>query len=179
LYEIDNVAYNAGMKLGLRYYPVIPACLAASALGVALISQYGFDKHPCELCITQRIPYVVVIVVACLMRLCRKQARFQRVLWVIVIGGFLATAGVGAYHAMVELGWVAGPDSCSAAKGTTDSLEAMKAQIMGAALVSCSNVSVAFLGVSMAAWNTLYAAGCALVSIYLTRTQGKTHHEAI
>ena len=165
------------MRIAEKNYALIPFALAAGALGVALISQYGFGKHPCDLCILQRIPYLVVMVAAVALLVVAKSRTMCLALWGVVIVAFLATCGIGAYHAMVELGWIAGPDSCSAQSGATDSLAAMKAQIMGAALVSCNNVSVSFLGISMAAWNALYALGCAGVSVFLTHHFKGTVHD--
>ncbi len=164
------------MTLLPRYSTVVPFALALGALVVALISQYGFGKHPCDLCITQRIPYGVVMVAACAAFFTHKRHNLHMLFWLVIIVAFLATAGVGVYHAMVELGWIEGPDSCSAKAAATTSLDAMKAQILGAPLVSCSNVSVSFLGVSMAGWNALYATICAAISAFLMNKQRKSSH---
>ena len=51
-----------GMKLPTP--PVAALLLAvfsAAALAAALIGQYGFNLHPCHLCLIQRIPFAVVI----------------------------------------------------------------------------------------------------------------------
>ncbi|PIR34414.1 MAG: hypothetical protein COV36_00895, partial [Alphaproteobacteria bacterium CG11_big_fil_rev_8_21_14_0_20_44_7] len=40
-------------------YVILAASFAA--LGLALMSQYGFGYHPCELCIYQRWAFAVVI----------------------------------------------------------------------------------------------------------------------
>lgn len=60
-------AYDIGMKL-LCYpfnHPLPFAFLvSAGALGVALISQFGFGTYPCDLCIYQRIPYAAIAVLA-------------------------------------------------------------------------------------------------------------------
>ena len=155
------------MMVPPRYEMIVPFILALSALVVALLSQYGFGKHPCDLCITQRIPYGVVLFAACAGFFVHQRRNTVVLLWLIIIIAFITTAGIGAYHAMVELGWVKGPDSCSAKTAATASLDMMKAQILGAPLVSCANVSVSFLSVSMAGWNAIYAIGCAIISSIL------------
>jgi len=44
-----------------RYAPLAMAVISASALGVALISQYWGGLGPCFLCVYQRWPYGIVI----------------------------------------------------------------------------------------------------------------------
>lgn len=145
---------------------LLPLCFAVDALAIALLSQYGFGTYPCDLCIMQRYPYGVVIAVASIgLLFARYRTSFW--LWFIIIAAFMTTAGTASYHFGVEQGWVTGPDSCSTSSEGLESLDALKAQILGAALVSCADVGASFLGLSMAGWNALYATFCTIITFIL------------
>lgn len=123
-------------------------------LGVALTAQYGFGLHPCKLCIWQRVPYLAVGVLAGLGAW--RGWRFVLPLCALLL---LGEAGLAAYHAGVEAGWIAGAGSCTQAVDASLTLEQMRAQIAGAPLVPCDQPMARFLGLSMAAWNALTAFG--------------------
>lgn len=137
---------------------VYGCCIVSAAmLGAALIAQYVFDLFPCELCIFQRIPYGIIAVGGWLAIMVFKTetalARVAALCGVL----FLVDAGIAGYHTGVEYGVFKGPSACSnnGKPGTT--LEEMRAAIMNAPLVSCDQPMAYFLGLSMAAWNTLAA----------------------
>jgi disulfide bond formation protein DsbB len=157
------------MHMILRFPPlVIPLLLAAGALCMALISQYGFGTHPCHLCLLQRYPYGLILLICAAGLVFRtRYPTLTRHMLLLCIAAFIATSGIGAYHFGVEQGWIDAPDSCAANVGGALTLEQLKAQILGAPLVSCADVGASFLGVSMAGWNVLYGIASAICSLYL------------
>jgi disulfide bond formation protein DsbB len=142
--------------------------LAASAapLGLALLSQYGFGLHPCELCIWQRYPYGALIAVALL---ALAWPRFIKQALITSLLLWATEAALAAYHVGVEQGWWASASGCSA-NAASASLEALKAQIMGAPLVACDQPELVVLGLSMAGWNVLYSALMMLSLIYVLKS---------
>ncbi|HEY9566948.1 MAG TPA: disulfide bond formation protein B, partial [Thalassobaculum sp.] len=85
-------------------------------------------------------------------------------LLVLAVAAELATGGIAAFHVGVEQGWWQGTAGC----GTTasgDDLAALKAQIMSQPIVRCDAVAFAVLGISMAGWNAILAAGLAAVGL--------------
>ncbi len=149
--------------------PHLPGALlflcSAGPLGLALLSQYGFGLHPCELCIWQRYPYGVLISLAILALLL---SRWLRVLMIISGGVWAVEAALAFYHAGVEQHWWRSATGCSAS-GVAASLEALKAQIMGAPLVACDMPEFVLLGLSMAGWNALYSLAMVLFIAYVLR----------
>jgi disulfide bond formation protein DsbB len=142
--------------------------LSGGALAFAYMSQYLWGSIPCELCLLQRYPYMVVIVVA-LLGLWQKQ--FAGVRNVIIIAGFMLTAGIAAYHVGVEQGLIDAPESCTAASAIGASLEELKAAILNAPKVSCKDVGASFAGISMAGWNMVYGIISAIIIGVLWRKQ--------
>ena len=147
-------------KSPMRALLWVAAALSASFLAFALVSQYGFGLFPCELCIKQRVPYALIMLVAglaALLRVGEKKARWLVGLCVVL---FLADAGIAFYHAAVEMHWIQGPSSCTSSTAP-QTLEEMRKAIMEAELVSCDQPMAHVMGLSMAAWNGLAALGSA------------------
>jgi disulfide bond formation protein DsbB len=138
-------------------------------LGVALLSQYGFGLFPCELCLLQRYPYGVIVLLAALAFVWRRHAQRIATLSIIAIVAWLTTAGIAAYHVGVEQQWWDSATGCTAQTAAGSSIDELRAAILGSPLVSCSDASAVFLGLSMAAWNAVAALGFALYAGYLLR----------
>lgn len=136
-------------------------------LGFALTSQYGFGLHPCELCIWQRIPYGVLVVVGVLAVLLRRRPVWMKRLLMLAILLWLIEAGLGLYHVGVEQHWWESAGGCTASSGAGQSLDDLRAAILNAPLVSCDQPEFIFLGLSMAAWNMVLALVLAVCGLYV------------
>jgi len=150
--------------------PVLFAGLASAAfLVTALVGQYGFNLHPCELCIAQRVPYILIlmIVVAALAGKvsvpCFKQLAVVCGLLLFIDGG------IAVYHSGVELGIFPGPSGCTNNGKSGETIEELRAAIMNAQAVPCDQPMVYVLGLSMASWNALAAAVSGIVTFTLLK----------
>jgi len=151
--------------------PVLPrtaalllAGVAAATIGGALFIEHGLGVKPCELCLTQRIPYYagVPLALAVAWLADRTGSRRLAVLGLVVLGLlFLAGAGLGAYHAGVEWGLWAGPSGCTGAIARPAGMGDFLKQLETVRVVRCDEVSFRILGLSLAAWNALVSAGLA------------------
>jgi len=132
---------------------------AALLLG-ALAFQYLGGMAPCSLCIWQRWPHGIAILIAALALI-----RPGRILPVLGALAALATAGIGLYHTGVERGWWEGPATCTASSADGMSSAELMAHIMAAPLVRCDDVAWEMFGLSMASWNAV--ASLVLVALWL------------
>ena len=135
-------------------------CFMAAALGSAalmlgaLAFQHIGGMAPCKLCIWQRYPHVVAIVLGAL------ALSFENT-WLrtgIILAGALSaatTAVIGVYHAGVEQDIFEGPTSCTASAIDNVSADDLLAQIMAAPLVRCDDIPWQLAGISMAGWNAI------------------------
>ncbi len=144
-----------------KKYPqfFIPGALfdvSALSLAVAYIAEYGFDLKPCILCLYQRIPYAVVLVLAFLTLCVAKKWQLWRPLLLVAALVFAIGAGIAMFHVGVEQHWWEGTEKC-AGGGDAGSIEELRAQIMDAPIVRCDEPNFWFLGFTMAAWNILYS----------------------
>lgn len=127
--------------------------LSAAVVGGALLSEYAGGLRPCELCLLERWPWYATVALTLFVVLVgsgRGAAAVLALAGVILLAG----AALAFYHVGVEQHWFAGPTACSGT-AAADSVEALKAQIMGAAPVRCDEVAWSLFGISMAGWNLI------------------------
>lgn len=143
--------------------PVLVLLASVIVLGAALVSQYGFGLEPCVLCIWQRWPYVAAIALGAAGAALRNSPLLP---WTLAAGGaaLLIGSGIAVYHVGVEQHWWAGTAACTGGP-TATTLEDLRAQLMGRPPVRCDEPAFVFLGLSMAGWNVLTAAGLGLFAL--------------
>lgn len=133
--------------------------LAVFALGGAFIVEYGFGYKPCILCLYQRIPYAIIIVLS-LIALRLPLWWQHKIVW-LCITLFVVEAGLAIHHVGVEQQWWQFVGGCQG--GVADSLEDLRSQIFGNIAPPCDEPALVILGLSMAGWNVVYALLAALV----------------
>lgn len=140
----------------------------AAVLGAALFSQYVGGLNPCQMCIWQRWPHGVAIALA-LIALALAPRRAAAVALYLGALALIVGAGIGAFHAGVELGYWEGPTTCSGGDVSGLSPADLIAKLQAAPLVRCDEVAWSFLGVSMAGWNAILSLGLAVLTVMAAR----------
>lgn len=136
---------------------LIALLVPAALLGGAVFSQYVGGLHPCEMCIWQRWPHGVAIVLAALAFLFPASSRNARLLTALAAVAIAVSGAIGVFHAGVELKLWEGITRCST-NGALSLDELMKVP-----LVRCDQIQFSFLGISMAGWNAILSLGAAAV----------------
>ena len=156
-------------RLSLPRLLLLLALASAAILSGALIGQYGFELFPCHLCLLQRYPYMAIIALGGVGALLVKDGRIQWWLTAACAVLFAVDAGIAIYHTGVEMGIFTGPSGCTSSGKTGMTLEEIRAEIMGAPLVSCDQAMAYIFGLSMAAWNAIAATLLAIFSALALR----------
>ncbi|MFZ3236041.1 MAG: disulfide bond formation protein B [Stellaceae bacterium] len=153
------------MTSGGRAFPIFVLVTAAIVMAVVLLSQYWGGLAPCELCLTERWPWDVAIVVSFVAAMVGSRPAMP---WVaLLLAGVFAVGSVlAAYHVGVEQHWLAGPTACTAAAGAPTSLDALRAQLAHQQPMRCDEPAWSLFGVSLAGWNLL--ASLVMTGICLT-----------
>lgn len=140
------------------------------ALAAALTSQYVFGMHPCILCLYQRIPYAVVILLAGMGIMASKTMGVKYGALNIFLSGiaFIINAIIAFYHVGVEQKWWA--SSCSVPDISTLNSQDLMAAIQAAPTVSCGQIPFELFGVSMAGYNVIL---CMMLGVYALVTSLK------
>jgi disulfide bond formation protein DsbB len=144
--------------------------LSVIALTAALISQYVFDMHPCYLCLWQRVPYAVVIMLSVMGVIATKQVGVKYGAFNILLCGvaFLINSGIAFFHVGVEQQWWS--SGCSVPNLSGMSPEEMMAAIQSAPAVSCQDIPFELFGISMAGYNVMLCLALGVYSLIAAKT---------
>lgn len=144
-----------------RALPVLAFIGPAAVLGAALSSQYIGGLNPCEMCIWQRWPHGIAMALAALAIL-TGPGRAGGFLLILAALTLAVGAGLGGFHAGVELGYWDGPTSCTGGGFAGLSPQEVVERLRTAPLVRCDEIPWSFMGVSMAGWNGILSAALAV-----------------
>lgn len=165
------------MRPGARNWPWLALFASAALLAVAHAFETFGHLLPCELCLKQREVYWLAIAVAgagLAWRRLRPSPDPTRWLNILLLAVFALETGVAAYHAGVEWKFWPGPAACTGGAMRVDPAE-MARLLSGARMgvPACDRPAWIFLGLSMAGWNALAAAGLVLGSLLAALGKGR------
>ena len=145
--------------------PLVALAAPLLLYGGALVSQFGFGLHPCEMCYWQRWPHQAAIMLALLALLLNRNDRAMRSLtWLAAIA--IAISGlIGIFHAGVEYGLWEGLTTCSTSHSGPISLD----EIMAAPIIRCDVAQWRLFGISLAGFNAIFSLAAATLVLTLLR----------
>lgn len=118
-----------------------------------IASEYFLKLAPCELCLAQRIPYYLILVITstalilqCDIVINRKVVFFSSML-------FLITFIIAVIHVGTEQGiW---DTKCSLSGFQSFSIEDIQKSVLQSGVPACNDISFQLFGITMAGYNTL------------------------
>jgi disulfide bond formation protein DsbB len=142
------------MGANLTRFPKFVLAASVAVLGAALLSQYWGGLAACELCVLQRWPWVAAIVISLVAIIVASRSSLR---WVALTlaSVFAVGSALAFYHVGVERHWFAGPSACTGAATAAETVEALKARILGQMPVRCDEPAWSLWGISLAGWNLL------------------------
>ncbi len=152
--------------------PVAPAAIllvSAATLAVALLAQFWGGLRPCELCLAQRWPYVIAILLGAVG--VAIGGRPRRLLVGLAGLAFLVGAGIAGYHVGVEQSWWDAPTACGGGVVTPNSLEALRQQLAATPVVRCDQPQWALAGITMAGFNFAFSLALAVATLVAARSR--------
>ena len=134
------------------------------ALITAYFIQYSLDYQPCKLCIYERIPYFISIILLIVILL---NPKYRKITLLILSIVFLSSVFLSFYHFGIEQGFfiesfVCESESLSKSLSKEQLLEQLKQNN-----ISCKDVSFTILGLSLAAINMVLSFILSLVFLIL------------
>ncbi len=147
--------------------PLVALAAPLLLYGGALVSQFGFGLHPCEMCYWQRWPHQAAIVLALLALLLRRNDKAMRALTLLAAVAIAVSGAIGIFHAGVEYGFWEGVTTCATGAGGPVTLES----IMDAPLVRCDAVQWSLFGISLAGFNAIFSLAAAALVLTLLRAK--------
>ena len=143
---------------------------------VALISaffiEYVLGHQPCNLCILERIPYVIAIIIIFLNY---KFSQFEKLFLVLLIIVFLIATILSVYHFGIEQGFIEESLVCDLknSSGVTSKEEILKQ--LQEQKVSCKDVTFKIFGLSLTTYNIVISILITIntLKIYLNDAKSK------
>ena len=136
--------------------------LGAASLSMvlfALLSEHVFGFTPCSLCLIQRYPHLLVVIISVWLIFFRTHDFFLYPINTLIMASSILFS---FYHVGVEQNIFQGPQSCSSsnlAQIGEKSAEALLKSILNTAVIRCNEISWSFIGISMATWNLIFSIG--------------------
>jgi len=120
----------------------------------ALIVQYWLGHEPCRLCLYERIPYFLSMLLITKIFFIKK---YERITLLILFLVFMSSAVLAFYHFGIEQGFFNESLACTTGDlskilSKEELLQQLKQNSIG-----CKNVSFRILGLSLAAINTIFS----------------------
>lgn len=159
------------------YGRILLATMGSAAL---LLGAFGFQYigklDPCPMCLWQRWPHAVAIVLGAAAMMLGWGAR-KPIAWAGA-ATMAVSAGLGLFHAGVEQGWWDGPGSCTGVDPSAVTTDDLFKTIMEAPLVRCDEIVWDQFGITMAGWNGIFSAGLCLLWVFAALPKRPTRHVA-
>ena len=163
--KIINTALSMPYSAGL----VLAASLAA--LATAFIAQYVFGLIPCVLCVLQRWPYAIALVLSLALLVIRKKANAPVGLLLTLCGvAFTIGGAIAAFHVGVEQHWWSGTPGCLVHPIAEGSIEDMRKSLLAKVTEArCDEISWTLFGLSMTVYNVAMSFALAVFSFIASR----------
>ncbi len=153
------------LNLKKETYLKILFLLSFTILLVAYIIQYVLGYQPCNLCIIERIPYVLTLIILILNYITKKDLVFYSILLMLI---FTFSFLISIYHLGIEQGLIKESNICE-----TKNIELIKKEELLKALqkinISCKDVTFRIFDLSLTTYNIAVSIFMFLIStkIYL------------
>ena len=141
-----------------------------SALIAAYIIEYILGHQPCNLCLIERIPYVVSIVIILLFIFIQK---FERFFLIILSITFITAFVISFYHFGIEQGFIKESLVCDLNSNNTDLTKEALLNQLQEVTVSCKDATFKILGLSLATINIFISLIITTITIKLFLTYEK------
>ena len=116
--------------------------------------EFFVGVEPCKLCIYQRFPYFIVILLAS-SSLLIKNLKIKKLTFIFYILIFFISLIMSLYHFGIEKNLWNALASCEANIKSFGNSNNLKEYLLNKDYVSCNNVSFKFLGISLAGYNVI------------------------
>ena len=147
----------------IKYKLQINLILIFSILSIlfAFYVEYILGHKPCNLCLFQRLPYILIIFLIIFLLIFRN---FERLIFLFLSIIFLSGAFLALYHVGIEQGLFSESFVCKGNDndGTLNKEEILKQ--LKIRQISCKDVTFTILGVSLATINTFVSTILAIIT---------------
>lgn len=154
-------------SLSLRTGAAVALIVMIAAIGTAWGFQLIGGVMPCMLCLEQRVPYYGAISLTLVaLALAPRAPLLARFVLLVAAAAMAYGAGLGVYHAGAEWGYWPGPNTCGNTGADVRDASSLLETLETTRLVTCTQDTGQFLGLSFAGWNVVAASLSALLLLF-------------
>ena len=139
-------------KFKVEFYLKIIFIFSAIALSSAFFIEYILGHQPCNLCILERIPYGLSLVLISAIFILRKNKKFFILLLIIT---FIFSLAISFYHYGIEQGFFEESAVCGVKDFTENITKEDLLKQLSEKTVSCKDVTFRILGLSLTSINII------------------------
>ena len=152
------------LKQSNNIFLIVILAIISLTIISALIIQYWLGHDPCELCLYERIPYFISMLLLIKIIFIKK---YERIILLILFLVFMSSTALAFYHFGIEQGFFSESLACTTGDlSKTLSKEELLEQLKQNR-ISCKDVSFRILGFSLAAINTIFSLILSVIFIML------------
>ena len=128
----------------------------------AFYVEYVLEHKPCNLCLLQRLPYILSIILIILVTIFKNLERllFLFLSLIFLLGSLLALYHVGIERGLISESYICGNGIDTSSTDKTEILNQLENKI-----ISCKDVTFTIFGLSLATINTFISAVIATITI--------------
>ena len=134
------------------------------ALTIAYFVEYILDHKPCNLCLIERLPYVLAIIIISLGLILKK---FEKTIIIFLILIFVVATIISFYHFGIEKGFFEESLVCKLDNNITNLSKDELLKELQKETISCKDVSFRIFGFSLATINTIISLILSVINIKL------------
>ena len=132
------------------------------ALIVAFFIEYILNHKPCNLCLLERIPYVLVVILIVLVFIFKE---FEKNTFFLLSLIFFLASVLSFYHFGIEQGFIDESSVCDLKQKTSDLTKENLLQELGNKKISCKDVTLKFFGLSLATINAFISFVISIITL--------------
>jgi|TARA_B110000438_G_C15748668_1_gene621898 disulfide bond formation protein DsbB len=134
------------------------------ALISAFFIQYVLGHQPCNLCLVERIPYILVIMI---ISFCLFFKKFEKISLIFLSLIFLFATLVSFYHFGIEQGFIKESLVCNLSDQNSSLVAEDILKELKEKTISCKDITFKILGLSLATINTIISLILSIITIKL------------
>ena len=157
-------------NLNKKIYLKILFFLSIIVLITAYVIEYVFGYTPCNLCIIERIPYIISIIILIFYYIKKKNLTFCSLLLILTFGFSLI---ISLYHLGIEQGLIDETSICVSKNINLITKEDILKSLLNYT-VSCKDVAFRILNLSLTTYNIFISILMFLISIKIYRITNDT-----
>ena len=139
----------------LNKYIAINSTISVVILFIVYVLQYFFNMTPCDMCINERYPYFIIIILGTAIYVIKSNTKLIDIITNLIFAIIYFIGLIySVYHVGIERKYWIGSSNCSSKINTLD-IETLSSQLMEMPIIRCDEPTFLFNFISIAELNTI------------------------